>query len=276
MTSDGGPAPTSEDGPDGTDASQLRLVGYNVRDLLGDHDAVAHVIRVCRPDVLCLQEAPRRPGTLRRTARLARETGLRQVTGGQGSGGTAVLVHPRLDVVAAEADRLPVAHWWTRTRGYALARVRLPDGAELAVCSVHLPLHAEERLEHMGRVRTRLEAEAQGPVVVSADLNEPPGGPSWTAFGDLCRDAVEVRRGGPVSDLPTYPARAPRLRIDGVLVSPGVRVLALRPAGADLGLTAADLAAASDHLPLVADLAVAPSARGAGSARGARPDLRSP
>ena len=245
-----------------------RLVGYNVRDLLGDHDAVAHVVRACRPDVLCLQEAPRRPGTLRRTARLARETGLRQVTGGRGSGGTAVLVHPRLEVVAKEQGRLPVAHWWTRTRGYALARVRLPQGADVTVCSLHLPLHADERVEHINRVRARLEALAEGSVVVSADLNEPPGGPSWRAFDGLCRDAVEVSRDDAVQahrpdvrDLPTYPARAPRHRIDGVLVSPGVRVLALRPAGAVDGLTAVDLTAASDHLPLVADLAVVGAGR---------------
>ena len=274
MTPAGQPGPEAgrergrDPGPASGDGTRLRIVGYNVRDLLGDRDALAHVVRVCDPDILCLQEAPRRLWSLWRTARLARETGLRQVTGGRGSGGTAVLVHPRLDVVAKEQGRLPVAHWWTRTRGYALARLRLPHGADVAVCSLHLPLHADERVEHIKRVRARLEALAGGSIIVSADLNEAPGGPSWTAFDDLCRDAVEVSRDDAVEahrpdvrDLPTYPARAPRHRIDGVLVSPGVRVLALRPAGADDGLTADDLVAASDHLPLVADLAVVSAGR---------------
>jgi endonuclease/exonuclease/phosphatase family metal-dependent hydrolase len=235
--------------------SRLRVVGYNVRDLLDDRDAVAHVVRSCRPDVLCLQEAPRRPGTLRRTVRLARETGLRQVSGGRSSGGTAVLVSPRLDVLTAAAARLPVAHWWTRTRGYALAELRLPDGAEVTVVSVHLPLDVADRVDHGARVRERVAGLADRPLVVSGDLNEEPGGPSWDAFGDLCRDAVELGVDDPaVVDAPTYPARSPHRRIDAVLVSPGVRVLALRPAGAADGLTHADLVAASDHLPLVADL----------------------
>jgi len=250
-----------DDGPAPGHAARFRLVGYNVRDLRGDLDAVAHVLRVCRPDVLCLQEAPRRPGGLHRTRRLARETGLRLVAGGRGSGGTAVLVHPRVEVLAAQERRLPVERWWTRTRGYVLARLRLPGGAELTVCSVHLGLSADQRRDHVRRVGARLASG--GAVVVSADLNERPGGPSWTALGGVCRDAVEVGEGNDaVSDLPTYPARAPRWRIDAVLVSPDVRVLALAPGAADQPLTASDLVAASDHLPLVADLAVAsPSVR---------------
>jgi endonuclease/exonuclease/phosphatase family metal-dependent hydrolase len=233
-------------------------VGYNVRDLLDDRDAVAHVVRSCRPDVLCLQEAPRRPGTLWRTARLARETALRHVAGGRGSGGTAVLVSPRLDVVEAEVARLPVAHWWTRTRGYALAALRLPEGPELTVVSVHLPLDPADRVDHGGRVGARVAGLGGRPLVVSGDLNEEPGGPSWASFGDLCRDAVELDGGNPaVQDGPTYPARSPHRRIDAVLVSPGVRVLALGPAGAAEGLSHADLVAASDHLPLVADLELA-------------------
>src|SRR5690349_6566512 len=122
-------------GPTSDGEARLRLVGYNVRDLRGDRAAVARVVRSLRPDVVCLQEAPRRRGTLHRTAALARATGLRRVAGGRGSGGTAVLVGPRVRVVDAEAARLPVPHWWTRTRGYAAAVLRLADGTELAVAS---------------------------------------------------------------------------------------------------------------------------------------------
>jgi endonuclease/exonuclease/phosphatase family metal-dependent hydrolase len=238
--------------------SRLRVVGYNVRDLLGDQAAVARVVRACRPDVLCLQEAPRRPGTLHRTARLVRDTGLRLVAGGRRSGGTAVLAAAWLDVVTADVIRLPVAHLWTRRRGYAVAQVRLPDGAQLTVASVHLPLGPADRVDHSNRVRAHLEELAAGPVVVCGDLNEPPDGPSWTALGPLVRDPVATHPADPaVADAPTYPARAPRHRIDGVLVSEGVQVLALRPAGPEDGLSTDDLVAASDHLPLVADLELA-------------------
>lgn len=259
-------------GLDPTGAGRLRVVGYNVRDLLDDRDALAHVVRCCRPDVLSLQEAPRRPLTTRRTARLARETSLRHVAGGRDSGGTAVLVSPRLQVLAGEAARLPVAGWFTRTRGYALAGLALPGGAGFTAVSVHLPLRPAERVDHSRRVLARLAVLARPPYVVSADLNELPDGPSWSVFGSVLHDAaapsdaagatdgaVPADGSVPTADA-TFPARAPAHRIDGVLVSPGVRVLALRPAGAADGLTRDDLVAASDHLPLIADLDLSPGA----------------
>jgi len=230
----------------------LRLVSWNVHDLLDDRDAVAHVLRSCRADVVCLQEAPRRPLTARRTSRLALETGLRLLCGGRGSGGTAVLAHPRLDVVAAEAHRLPVAGWFTRTRGFAAARVALPDGGAVTVASLHLPLRPAERVDHVQRVLGRLPELGGPPYAVAGDLNEPPGGPAWTALGHLVRDAV----GTSSTAVSTYPARAPRHRIDAVLVSDAVLVRSVRTAGEADGLPAADLVAASDHLPLVVDLTV--------------------
>jgi endonuclease/exonuclease/phosphatase family metal-dependent hydrolase len=262
----------------GQGVSTLRVVSYNVRDLRDDRAAVARVVRACEPDLLCLQEAPRRTLTLRRMARLVRGTGLRHVVGGRGSGGTAVLAGPRVHVLAAESAPLPVAHWWTRTRGYALAQVCLPDGAELTVASIHLPLAEADRVEHSRRVRVRLERLARGPVIVCGDLNEPPGGPAWATLGELVHDPVArrldvARQAGvaaasdghavnaAVSDAPTYPARAPRHRIDCVLVSEGVRVATLRPAGKADGLSRDDLMAASDHLPLLADLELAVKTR---------------
>lgn len=227
----------------------LRVVSYNVRDLLDDREAVAHVVRSCRPDVVCLQEAPRRPFTLHRLRRLARETGLRWVSGGRTSGGTAVLVHPRLDVLHGEADRLPVAGWFTRRRGYALATVAAPGGGPLTVVSVHLPLRPGERVAHSRAVLARLAGLAP-PYVVAADLNEPPQGPSWAALGEMLQDAAAA----PGRSEATYPARAPRSRIDAVLVSGDVQVVDVHVAGAAERLGRELLARASDHVPLVADV----------------------
>jgi endonuclease/exonuclease/phosphatase family metal-dependent hydrolase len=234
----------------------LRVVSYNVRDLLDDRDAVAHVVRSCRPDVLCLQEAPRRPLTLHRLRRLARETGLRWVTGGRASGGTAVLAHPRLDVVEARASRLAVTGWFTRRRGYALATVVAPGSVPVTVVSVHLPLRADERAAHTRAVLARLEGLAP-PHVVAGDLNEPPEGPSWTALVAALRD-VATTPGSP-DPAATYPARAPRVRIDAVLVSADLQVLDAHVAGPAERLDAALLARASDHVPLVADLRPTPT-----------------
>ncbi|MGN6612090.1 MAG: endonuclease/exonuclease/phosphatase family protein, partial [Angustibacter sp.] len=169
--------------------------------------------------------------------------------GGRTSGGTAVLVHPRLDVADSTAHRLPVAGWLTRRRGVAGVTVTTPDGARLTVVSVHLSLRAEERVEHVGAVLARWPAGA-GPLVVAGDLNERPGGPSWTVLGARLHD---VAGGGDV-DQATYPARGPRSRIDAVFASADVEVLDVHVAGARERLDAGVLTAASDHLPVVADL----------------------
>lgn len=243
-------AERSPGAPDRVDADRgdaVRVVSYNVRDLLDDRDAVAHVVRSCRPDVLCLQEAPRRPLTAHRLRRLARETALRWVCGGRASGGTAVLVHPRLEVVDAEAHQLPVAGRLTRRRGYATASVRTPEGGELTAVSLHLSLRDDERVRHVGAVLDRLSATGRA-LVVAGDLNEGPGGPAWDALGRGLTDA------GAAGAALTYPARAPRHRIDAVFVSGGVEVVDVHVAGAVERLDADVLTAASDHLPLVADL----------------------
>ncbi|GAB3596777.1 endonuclease/exonuclease/phosphatase family protein [Angustibacter peucedani] len=247
-----GPSSEPPSGP-----SRLRLVSYNVRDLLDDRDAVAHVVRSLRADVLCLQEAPRRWFDAHRLHRLAVETGLRTAAGARRSGGTAVLVHPRLDLVGAEASRLPVAGRFTRTRGYALATVEHSDGGRLTAVSVHLPLRETERADHAQRVLRRLHDLAAPPYVVAGDLNEPPDGPSWAALADLVHDAVDPGGQPPGA---TYPARAPRQRIDAVLLQEGVTLRTLRVAGTSDGLDDAVLRAASDHLPLVADVELSPAA----------------
>ena len=234
--------------------NEFRLLCYNVHDLLDDREALAHVIRSCRPDVACLQEVPRRPLTRRRVQRLARETGLRWSAGGVGSGGTAVFTSRRVDVLCADVVRLPVAGLFTRTRGYALARVQLPGCPPVTVVSVHLPLRPAERLRHVDLISGRLGG-LEAPYLVAGDLNELPDGPAWAAFGKLMRDAADLV---PEAGAPTYPSKAPNRRIDAVLLSPGLHVERLAVAGAAEHLSAADLRAASDHLPIIADLTPSP------------------
>ena len=69
----------------------LRVASWNVRDLLGDPFALRRVLRSLRADVVCLQEAPRRPGGGWRTGRVARDCGLRHAGGGRASGGPAMV-----------------------------------------------------------------------------------------------------------------------------------------------------------------------------------------
>lgn len=221
-------------------APGLRVVSWNVRDLLGDPLAVHRVLRSLAPDVVCLQEVPRRPGSRWQVAALARAAGLLYVTGGRDAGGTALLVSLRAEVGWAASLRLPVAGRTTRRRGAVVAEVGLPGTSRVAVAGVHLGLDAEERLRHCALVRAAVPAGL--PLVVCGDLNERPDGASWQAFGD-------VRDPEPAAP-PTFPAAAPRSRIDAVLVGPGVEVLSYGDGGADGG----DVRVASDHVPVVAVL----------------------
>lgn len=220
----------------------MRLVSWNVRDFLDDGAALRRVVRRLAPDVLCLQEAPRRPGGGRRIARFARDVGLVHVAGGRTSGGTALLAAPAVTVRHVFAERLPVRGPFTRTRGLVVAD--LTDGAvHLSVACLHLPLESGLRLAHARRAVELLLARP-GPHVVAGDLNETPGQPVW----ELLVDAV-----GPdpaPSSGPTFPAGRADKRLDVVLAGPGLQVLGYGDGGADPD----DVRAATDHVPVVAEL----------------------
>ncbi len=151
-----------------SDADGLRVVSWNVRDLLGDPLAVHRVLRALAPDVACLQEVPRRPTSRWQAAALARATGLLHVAGGRTSGGTALLVSLRAEVGRAEAFRLPVRGRTTRTRGAVVAEVGMPGTVRVGVASVHLGLDADERVRHAAEVAARAAAIGGSPAERSA------------------------------------------------------------------------------------------------------------
>ncbi len=224
----------------------MRVVSWNVRDLLGDPLALRRVLAGLGADVVALQEAPRRPGGGWRTARLARDSGLRHAGGGRPSGGTALLLGPHVGVRSLLAARLPVAGPLTRTRGLVVAELAVvagpAAGAALTVACLHLPLDQDLRVRHARSAVALLRARP-GPSVVCGDLNEPPGAPAWR---ELLTVAGDPAPGAP----PTFPAGREDVRMDVVLVGPGARVTAYGDGGAD----PADVVAATDHRPVVTDL----------------------
>lgn len=228
----------------------VRLLSWNIRDLLGDPLAVHRVVRAAEPEVVCFQEAPRRPGASLRLGFLERGTGLRCVAGGRRSGGTAVFVAPGVGVRWARAFRLPVRGRFTRTRGASVAGLVVPGFGSLTVASVHLPLDAAERLDHACRV-ARVLARRGGTTVVAGDLNEPAGAPAWTCWYPAVSDPWPQAG-------PTYPAHAPAVRIDAVLVPP--ELPAYRPDPAPWGRD--DVHRASDHLPVLAEIRPRPRRQG--------------
>jgi endonuclease/exonuclease/phosphatase family metal-dependent hydrolase len=224
-------------------ADRLRVATYNTRDFLGDAQLAARLVQAVDPDVLCLQEVPRRLFAGWRLRRFARRCGLRTTGSHRGSGGTTVLVSERVRLADAEHRRLPV-RWPDRTRGWARARVALPSGATLTAASVHLSLRAEERERHVGQVLAALADT--GPLVVAGDLNEEDGGARRRLVGSGLRPLAP--------EGPTFPAATPRRRLDVILASPELQVLPRR----EVAVPDAVWQRASDHRPAWVDLQVDP------------------
>ncbi|MFC4591095.1 endonuclease/exonuclease/phosphatase family protein [Sphaerisporangium corydalis] len=225
----------------------IRVGTYNVRSMYDDNAALARVIRAMDPDVLCVQEAPRLLRWRRRRASLARASGLRLVTGRR-FGGVAVLAAPGTRVLHAESHLLRPFLGLER-RGVAIAVVER-GGTRITVASVHLDLVAAARLCHAVEIMDLVEDVAGrfgAPVVLAGDVNEQPGGP---AFGYLTRRLADCYPLAPRGDGLTFTARRPGKRLDVVLAATGLTV---RSCGG-VQAAAADLEAATDHLPVIAEL----------------------
>ena len=133
---------------------------------LDDRDAAASVVRAIDPDVLCLQEVPRRLGAAWRVSRFAGACGMAWVGRHRGSGGTTIFVSERIRVSGAGHHRLPV-RLLDRTHGYAVAHLVIDGWQPLTAVSLHLSLRPEERQRHAGAILAAL-ADQPGALVVAA------------------------------------------------------------------------------------------------------------
>jgi len=206
---------------------------------------VAAVIRRFEPDLALLNET----GPRWRLARLERALGM-QVARDPWSPlrrrvPNAVLARPPWRVVRHRLHRFADVRRPLNPRGAIVAEVHGPDGARLSVCCTHLGLHPLERLH---AVRELLRVCPDGPVLVGGDLNELPDGRAVRELRERLTDAWALV-GGEGGE--TFPATGPTARIDYLFVSAGLRVeRALVPA------VLPEARRASDHLPLVVDLAL--------------------
>lgn len=231
----------------------MRVASYNLRDFKDDAQAAARVVRAIHPDVLCLQEVPRRLLSGPRISRFAAQCGLRWsgghrgegrlggLAGHHGSGGTTVMSSPGLAVSSVEHRPLKVPRL-NRERGYAVIQVRLPDSPSVTVASLHLSLDPTERAAHVATVLAALPAVSA--LVVAGDLNEERDGEAWKALARRLPVAS--------ADTPTFPAGNPGRCIDVIFATSRLSVVQ----GAPVDLSKADLVAATDHLPVWVDLEV--------------------
>lgn len=222
--------------------TQVRVMTYNI--LMGGRNgsALHRVVRAAAADVLLVNESPKTPVLWkRRCHRLADAWDMSYVAGGRPAGSNMISTAPTVGVKTRGAETLHQPLFQPR-RGVAWAQLRV-QGRLLGVVCCHLSLDRRRRLREADRV-LQIAGRLRGPVVVGGDLNETPDGPVWQKLARAGYVDHASRRDR------TYPAHEPVKRIDALLVRGSADVLAHGVPDLDPQL----LAAASDHLPLVATL----------------------
>lgn len=220
----------------------LRVMSYNVHGLSDDRAALTALVRELAPDVLVVQEAPRRFRWRHKCAALADDVGLVFAAGGLPALGNLILVSLRVRVEETWCLRYPLTPG-RHLRGAAFVRGSV-RGASFTVSGSHLATDPTERPDQAALWKEALTA-AEGPVIAAGDLNEGPGGGAWRTVEDGLVSSTEGR--------PTFPATLPARLIDGLFVTPDIAIEKYEIVENDLARRA------SDHLPVLADL-ILPSA----------------
>jgi endonuclease/exonuclease/phosphatase family metal-dependent hydrolase len=203
--------------------------------------------------VVCVQEAPRFFGWRRAAKAMAASFGLEVVTGGADASGNLLLAGPNVTV-----DDTEVLYLEHRTgfhlRGLAMAALRI-GGSRFTLASTHLSMNLEQRVYQAGEVLGHLDGFAERNQtksrVLAGDFNSYPGSVEWGILTQRLADAWMV---SPVGAEFTSTGKNPYQRLDAVFVSRDIYVVR---AGVPTDLVnEADMAVATDHLPVLAVLRV--------------------
>ncbi|AYF26249.1 MULTISPECIES: endonuclease/exonuclease/phosphatase family protein [Micromonospora] len=220
----------------------LRVLSYNIHSQRDDTAALAEVVRTAAPDVVIVQEGPRRFRWRQKTAALAESFGMVVAAGGLPSLGNVLLTSLRLRVVDTRCQRYPLTPG-RHMRGAAYAQCRV-GGVDVLLAGSHLSTDPAERPAQAAAFKRELAASTL-PVVAGADINEGPDGPAWQTLAEGLTDtALAADR----ADRLTFSCADPRRRIDALFVDPRITVV-------DYDVVDTPAARrASDHFPVLVDL----------------------
>jgi endonuclease/exonuclease/phosphatase family metal-dependent hydrolase len=224
---------------------RLRVLSYNVHGQRDDVAALAAAVRAVEPDVVIVQEGPRRFRWRHKCAALADALGLVVGGGGLPSLGNLILTSMRVRVRRTWHRQFPLTPGrHMRAAVFAECDVGSDITAPFVVAGSHLGTDATERPGQAALLKRDLAA-LRLPVVLGADLNENSGGAAWRTIADGLVDAALT---SDRADRRTFPCANPRERIDALFVDPRIVVT-----GYDV-LDTPQTRRASDHFPVLADL----------------------
>lgn len=225
----------------------LRVATWNIHACKGmdfrvDPERTLSVIDTLDADLIALQEVPTHSRDPALRALLEGDRGyhcLVETTLPERAEGFGNALLSRLSVRAA--GRIDLACSGREPRCAIAAEIAVNDTFTLHVTTTHLGLREHERLEQLRRIEARL-AEHDRPNLVMGDFNT---WRQWPAdrLADLQCHAVARQPA-------TFPAFAPVLGVDRIMASPTLSLSGLR------SWRAPGQRMASDHLPLIANIAV--------------------
>lgn len=224
---------------------RLRLMTWNIHGGIGpdrrfDLDRIASLVAKHAPDVLALQEIDTRGRDIDCLAPLRgldihHFTEARTIAVPDGHYGHALFSRwPTSDVVLHD-----LSVWRYEPRIAIETQIATPFGP-LHLVAVHLGLFIFERRRQAAMLAAMARRVRGMPTVMMGDFND------WFSFGQVTRTMSHVLPER--TQLRTFPASLPRLRLDRVYCSvPGMLADAFTDPAAR---------AISDHLPIIVDLAL--------------------
>lgn len=226
---------------------RLVIASYNTHGAVGIDRRfaparIARVLAEIDADIVALQELQARAGGFDMLEYLRAETGFHAIAGPTIKGsetefGNGLLT--RCPVASVEHVKLNVAR--REPRG-AIDAVLDCGGWPLRVIATHLGLKPSERREQVTRLLDAVRAGPQVPTVLLGDLNE------WFLRGRPLRWLHDHFGESPAQA--TFPSPVPLLALDRIWTAPANLLRRVRVH------KSARARVASDHLPLVAELAL--------------------
>lgn len=230
----------------GTERLHFTAVSYNIHKCIGRDgrkapERIARVLRELDSPIVGLQEVDSLTTDGSQTDYLARATALAPIAGpairrGERYYGNVLLTgYPILESRCLD---ITVPHWEPRSVIDAIVDI---NGVAVRVINTHLGLTASERRHQIQRLLDIL-CNSHETAIVLGDINE------WIPFSPRLRALRACLGSSP--DLRTFPSRLPVLALDRIWVRPQNSLRSVRVHRSRLARIA------SDHLPVVADIAL--------------------